>query len=102
MPNQVFLNTGGRFVNVSEDAGPGKAQPALHRGAVFADFDRDGRIDIAVLLCNQPIELWWTEVPGKQALASTTPEGTRQQLFRDWSGGSLHHRERFAIPLGYQ
>ena len=59
MPNQVFYNAGGRFVNVSEDAGPGKAQPALHRGAVFADFDRDGRIDIAVSALNQPIELWW-------------------------------------------
>jgi len=64
MPNQVFLNEGGgRFVNVSEDAGPGKTQPALHRGAVFADFDRDGRIDIAVSALNQPIELWWNRSP---------------------------------------
>ena len=64
MPNQVFFNTGGgRFANVSEDAGPGKAQPALHRGAVFADFDRDGRIDIAVSALNQPIELWWNRSP---------------------------------------
>jgi hypothetical protein len=64
MPNQVFFNTGGgRFANVSEGAGPGNAQPALHRGAVFADFDRDGRIDIAVSALNQPIELWWNLSP---------------------------------------
>jgi enediyne biosynthesis protein E4 len=64
MPNQVFYNSsGGRFVNISEEAGPGKSQAALHRGAVFADFDRDGRVDIAVSALNQPIELWWNRSP---------------------------------------
>jgi hypothetical protein len=28
-------------------------------GPIFADFDRDGRIDIAVSALNQPVELWW-------------------------------------------
>jgi hypothetical protein len=63
-PNRVFLNDvgrnhPGRFVDVSTDAGTGLAQSALHRGAVFADFDRDGRIDAAVTALNAPIELWW-------------------------------------------
>jgi hypothetical protein len=35
----------------------------LHRGAVFADFDRDGRIDAAVTALNAPIELWWNRTP---------------------------------------
>ncbi len=34
-------------------------KPALHRGVVFADFDRDGRLDAAVTALNAPIELWW-------------------------------------------
>jgi hypothetical protein len=42
------------------------AQPALHRGAVFADFDRDGRLDVAVTALNAPIELWWNRSPRDQ------------------------------------
>jgi hypothetical protein len=72
-PNRVFLNTtgqntggashAGRFVDISNDAGPGVARPALHRGAVFADFDRDGRVDVAVSCLNGPMELWWNRSP---------------------------------------
>ena len=58
-PNRVFRNQSGRFVDVSAQVGAEFARPALHRGAVFADFDRDGRIDAAVTALNAPIELWW-------------------------------------------
>jgi len=58
-PNRVFQNHAGRFTDVSNEAGTGSALPGLHRGAVFADFDRDGRIDVAVSVINAPIELWW-------------------------------------------
>ena len=58
-PNQILRNHSGRFEDVSATAGPDFQQPALHRGAVFADFDRDGRIDVAVTALNAPIELWW-------------------------------------------
>jgi len=62
--NRIFLNDAankhaGRFVDASVEGGTGAGQPALHRGAVFADFDRDGRIDAAVTALNAPIELWW-------------------------------------------
>ena len=62
--NRVFRNKGeqkegGRFEDVSASVGAEFAQPALHRGVVFADFDRDGRIDAAVTALNAPIELWW-------------------------------------------
>jgi hypothetical protein len=58
-PNRIFRNSGGKFKDVSSDAGVGLAQAALHRGAVFADFDRDGRIDVVVSALNAPLELWW-------------------------------------------
>jgi hypothetical protein len=58
-PNRIFRNVGGRFEDVSADVGAEFAQAALHRGAVFADFDRDGRMDAAVTALNGPIELWW-------------------------------------------
>jgi hypothetical protein len=66
--NRIFLNDSankhaGRFAYASNEAGPGSASPALHRGAVFADFDRDGRIDAAVTALNAPIELWWNRSP---------------------------------------
>jgi hypothetical protein len=38
-------------------------QLAQHRGVVFADFDRDGRMDAAVTALNSPIELWWNRSP---------------------------------------
>jgi hypothetical protein len=62
-PNRVFRNQSGRFVDVSAQVGAEFAQPALHRGVVFADFDRDGRIDAAVTALNAPIELWWNRSP---------------------------------------
>jgi hypothetical protein len=62
-PNRIFRNTGGQFEDVSADAGAGFARAGLHRGAVFADFDRDGRIDVAVTALNAPIELWWNRSP---------------------------------------
>jgi hypothetical protein len=30
---------------------------------VFADFDRDGRMDAAVTALNAPMELWWNHTP---------------------------------------
>jgi hypothetical protein len=66
-PNRLFRNQRGRFADVSAAAGAEFAQPALHRGAVFADFDRDGRLDIAVTALNAPIELWWNRTPAGPA-----------------------------------
>lgn len=62
--NRVFLNRGGRFEDVSDSVGDGFSKAtAQHRGVVFADFDRDGRIDAAVTGLNAPIELWWNRSP---------------------------------------
>ena len=63
-PNSVFRNQGGRFSDVSPEIGPEFAALArLHRGAAFADFDNDGRIDIAVTALNAPLELWMNRTP---------------------------------------
>jgi hypothetical protein len=35
---------------------------------VFADFDRDGRLDAAVTALNGPTELWWNRSPQKHWL----------------------------------
>jgi hypothetical protein len=66
--NRIFLNDAahhkpGHFIDISKDAGIGQGAPALHRGAVFADFDRDGRIDVGVTALNAPLEMWWNRTP---------------------------------------
>ena len=63
--NRIFLNHGGHFEDVTDAMGSDFSRPALHRGVVFADFDRDGRMDAAVTALNSPIELWWNR--GTQA-----------------------------------
>lgn len=68
-PNCVFRNQSGRFSDVSAEAGKEFATLArLHRGAVFADFDNDGRIDIAVTALNAPMELWMNRSPARHWL----------------------------------
>jgi enediyne biosynthesis protein E4 len=67
-PNRIFRNAGGRFSDISDMAGKEFAAPRLHRGAVFADFDRDGRMDAAVTAIGERIELWWNRSPHRHWL----------------------------------
>jgi hypothetical protein len=63
-PNRVLRNDHGRFSDVSSGAGADfTAVARLHRGVAFADFDNDGRIDMAVTAINDPIELWMNRSP---------------------------------------
>lgn len=66
--NRIWRNAGGQFEDVTAGAGPQFAMPRLHRGVVFADFDRDGRIDAAVTALNAPMELWWNRSPARHWL----------------------------------
>jgi tetratricopeptide (TPR) repeat protein len=56
-PNQVFLNRQRSFSAVTL---PGTA---FHRGLAWADFDRDGRIDLVVTRLNEPAQLLWNRSP---------------------------------------
>jgi hypothetical protein len=54
--NSVFVNSGGSFADVSDEAGLSLVK--AHRGAAFADFNGDGRIDAVVSSLGEPAELW--------------------------------------------
>jgi hypothetical protein len=85
--NRIFRNAAGRFEDVTASVGSDFQQAALHRGVVFADFDRDGRIDAAVSALNAPIELWWNRTP-------------RDVPARHWLQVKLHGRKSNRSAIG--
>lgn len=56
---QLFLNEGNRrFRNVANDVGQGFAAPRVGRGLAYADFDRDGDLDLLITTNNGPAYLF--------------------------------------------
>lgn len=60
----LFLNRGsGKFTDITVRGGPYCQQPHLSRGAAFADFDNDGRIDVAICNTNDKVALLHNTLP---------------------------------------
>jgi hypothetical protein len=58
-PNGIFRNTGrGRFVDVTKEVGAAFAVPRAHRGAIAADLNSDGRVDIVTTSLGDRAEIW--------------------------------------------
>ena len=58
-PPQLFLNGGkGTFRDVAAECGGGFEQPRVGRGLAFADFDRDGDLDLLLTTNNGPAYLY--------------------------------------------
>jgi hypothetical protein len=58
-PNSVFRNLGaGKFVDVTQEAGPDFLIPGAHRGVAFGDIDNDGRVDAVVTALNGQVKLF--------------------------------------------
>jgi hypothetical protein len=56
-PNLLFENVGmGRFLDISESSGIHESGKRIHRSAIFADYDNDGKVDIFVTNNGQQIE----------------------------------------------
>jgi hypothetical protein len=66
--SRIFRNENGKFTDVSDGVGEGFAVGKLHRGCAFADFNNDGRLDVAVNALNGETELWRNLSPTKRWL----------------------------------
>jgi hypothetical protein len=83
--DSVFANSGGVFQDVSADAGLTLVK--AHRGAAFADFDGDGRVDAVVSSLGEPAELWENISPDLRQWLSLRLRGVRSN--RDGIGARI-------------
>ena len=73
-PNAVFRNTpGGGFRDASASAA--SFPRAAHRGAAFADFDGDGRVDVVASAIGSPAQLWRNTSPGENQWLAVRLQG---------------------------
>lgn len=78
LPNAIYVNTrDGRFRDVSGAAGADFQTPGVHRGAAFADFNQDGKVDVAVSLIGGRAELWENVSSGRNTWLDVRLTGTR-------------------------
>jgi hypothetical protein len=93
--NRVLRGIGnGAFEDVSQHAGTALARPAFFRGAAFADFDNDGRVDVVVTALNSPARLFRNVSPAPGHWLAIRLVGARSN--RDGLGA----RVRLTLPNG--
>lgn len=98
--NSIFVNNGGTFRDVSD--GAGLSLTKAHRGADFADFDGDGRIDAVVSSLQEPAELWHNVSPEAGHWLILRLKGTKSN--RDGIGAKIRIGDQYAevtTALGY-
>jgi hypothetical protein len=108
-PNTVFRNVGGTKFVLEEGSGF-EAFPAAHHGAVFADFDQDGRTDIAVSVVNGGAEVWrnvtpkagsWVGLRLVGTRSNRSAVGARVEVDGQWNhvSGSVSYASSVIAPL---
>jgi hypothetical protein len=87
-PPQLFLNNGkGSFHDVAAEVGGSFDQPKVGRGLAYADFDRDGDLDLLLTTNNGPAYLYRNDQLGGNRSIRFRLVGTKSN--RDGIGASL-------------
>src|SRR5271169_2787305 len=88
-PPLLFLNNGkGSFREVAGEVGGGFEQPKVGRGLAFADFDRDGDLDLLLTTNNGPAYLYRNDQLAGNHSIRFRLIGTKSN--RDAIGATLH------------
>ncbi len=87
LPNSLFRNQGGRFLDVSKTSGADFRLAGQYRGVAFADFDNDGRVDMVVTDVNGPARLFRNVTPNAGHWLALKLTGTRSN--RDGIGAKV-------------
>jgi len=76
-PRFLFRNLGnGKFVNVTEECGPGLNTPHASHGCAFGDFDNDGDLDVLIMNQNEPPSLLRADVSSRHHWLKVKLTGT--------------------------
>jgi hypothetical protein len=77
-PNSLFRNASdGTFTDVSDRIGPDFGTDRAHRGAVAADLNNDGRLDIVTTSLRDRVEIWENRSRGEHGWIILKLIGTR-------------------------
>lgn len=91
--NTIFAGTrNGRFRDVTADSGLAQAVRA-HRGAAFADFNNDGKLDVVVSCLGGQAELWENVTPNSNRWLILKLTGTKSN--RDGIGARVRIGEQW-------
>src|SRR6202048_2367575 len=87
-PPQLFLNRGkGMFLEVAAEVGAEFDQPKVGRGLAYADFDRDGDLDLLLTTNNGPAYLYRNDQLAGNGIIRFRLVGTKSN--RDAIGANL-------------
>jgi hypothetical protein len=86
-PPQLFLNRNGVFRDIAAEIGGGFAQPKVGRGLAYADFDRDGDLDLLLTTNDGPAYLYRNEQRAGNGIIRFRLVGTKSN--RDAIGANL-------------